>query len=68
MGGGVNLYQSNTDSIDAMWDIQEEESDLTATYFYLGQYPGSANVFPVTSTNKSYIPSALISPAKIGTV
>ncbi|XP_022103294.1 uncharacterized protein LOC110986022 [Acanthaster planci] len=66
LGGGVNLFQSNTDSIDAMWDIQEEESDFIATYFSMGQYPGSADVFPVTSTNRSYIPSTLISPAKIG--
>ncbi|XP_038050876.1 uncharacterized protein LOC119724026 [Patiria miniata] len=64
--GGVNLYQSNSDSIDAMWDATEEESDIMASYFYMGQYPGSADIFPVTLTSKSYIPSALISPAEIG--
>ncbi|XP_022100316.1 uncharacterized protein LOC110984425 [Acanthaster planci] len=66
LDGGVNLYQSNTDSVDAMWDVQDGESDVTATYFYMGQYPGSDNVYPITSTDRSYIPSALVRPAPIG--
>ncbi|XP_038062441.1 uncharacterized protein LOC119732930 [Patiria miniata] len=66
LDGGLHLYQSNTDSIDAMWGVNEGESDIMTTYFSMGRYPGSGDVFPVTATNKSYIPSALMTPADIG--
>ncbi|XP_038050728.1 uncharacterized protein LOC119723897 [Patiria miniata] len=64
--GGRVLYQPNTDSIDGTWDATDGESDITATYFSMGQYPGGSDVYPVTPTNKSYVPLALITPTDIG--
>ncbi|XP_022102001.1 uncharacterized protein LOC110985344 [Acanthaster planci] len=64
--GGIALYQPNTDSIDGTWEVSDEESGITATYFSMGQYPGGSNVYPVTQTNKSYVPLALITPSDIG--
>ena len=68
LGGGVHLYQFDNDSIDATWEINDGEGDIIVTYFALGSYPGGDGIFPATLTSKSYIPSALMRPAKIGTV
>ncbi|XP_033637723.1 uncharacterized protein LOC117298529 [Asterias rubens] len=64
--GGVKLYQSFVDSIDAMWDVEDSESNLIATYFTVGQYAGASDVFPLTHANNSYIPSSLVKPALEG--
>ena len=49
-----------------MWDVEDLESNLIATYFTVGQYAGASDVFPLTQTNKSYVPSSEVKPTYEG--
>ena len=49
-----------------MWDVEDSESNLIATYFTVGQYAGASDVLPLTHANNSYIPSSLVKPALEG--
>ena len=54
------IYQTS-ESMSASWKVEEEESDVAASTFYVGSYPGSDNIYQETfALNLTSLPNGVV--------